>query len=241
MIIIKRPVSFGDRGSVKRLRPRSGFGIIIITGIILSRVYNRILLLTDNGSKIVSSSILRISHNASPSRSEMAAGARKLNAFAGKKKGGLADARSRVRLIMADYLRHLTARIRMLYLSRSFPRFRRAALKYSCAASSQNGLSRSRVPVNIMVMSAKRISIQFRYLARVSQQIMRAFVKAGKINVYCQYSHIDSTNQSSDEFRRIAKIITRHDLARYFRPDDSSVDGSLLSGTNVDLPERFST
>jgi len=118
---------------------------------------------------------------------------------------------------MADYLRHLTARIRMLYLSRSFPRFRRAALKYSCAASSQNGLSRSGVPVNIMVMSAKRISIQFRYLARVSQQIMRAFVKAGKINVYCQYSHIDSINQSSDEFRRIAKIITRHDLAKYFR------------------------
>jgi len=34
----------------------------------------------------------------------------------GAEKSGLADARSRVRLIMADYLRHLTARVRAVFI-----------------------------------------------------------------------------------------------------------------------------
>jgi len=53
----------------------------------------------------------------------VAGSAWKLNAFVGRGRGeggaeksGLADARSRVRLIMADYLRHLTARVRAVFI-----------------------------------------------------------------------------------------------------------------------------
>jgi hypothetical protein len=171
------------------------------------------------------SSVLRIPYNASLVTETIVTAARKLNV---PEKIGLADARSRVRLITFDCLLHLTANLCFIYWDLFvIPQW------YSNihAPRGHEIVSRFRVLVNIMVMPGKRISIQFRYLARLANKSCAPSLGLGKsifiVNILI-LTMLLGINE--DICRRIAKVTFRLDfISTFYRQNFNNQNLNLIN------------